>query len=275
MSVVQSVFQVLSIITAIFVRFSPLPDFRRIYTAKKVGEVQILPVVTLFTNCVVLVWYGYLSDDIFPLLATAVLGLVTCSGFTSIFYYYTDDRRAVHKILLWALLFIVLVCAYGTLGVCGLTGQSDHSVGTAFGAISIVTSVALCGSPLATIRRVVRAKSTASMPFTLSLANFTNGAVWIVYSVMIKDIWVFIPNVMGFVLSSIQMVIYVIYPSTSAEDLQPETAVIYPALDHEASISVIIATPGKEKLDRKDSLDYVAIRSPSMRCLSSVSIERH
>ncbi|KAG6623931.1 MtN3-like protein [Phytophthora cinnamomi] len=274
MSAAQSVFQVLSIVTAVFVRFSPFPDFRRIHTAKKVGEVQVLPVVTLFTNCVVLVWYGYLSDDIFPLLATAVLGLITCSGFTFVFYYYTDDRRAVHRILLRALLFIVLVCAYGTLGVCGLTGQSDDSVGTAFGAISIVTSVVLCGSPLATIRRVVRAKSTASMPFTLSLANFTNGAVWIVYSVMIKDIWVFIPNVMGFVLSSIQMAVYAIYPSSSGSDLQPETAVVYPASDDEASLSIILATPGKDKLDRKDSLDFIAIRSPSTRCLSSVSIDR-
>ncbi|EGZ08362.1 hypothetical protein PHYSODRAFT_254062 [Phytophthora sojae] len=275
MSAVQSVFQVLSIATAVFVRFSPLPDFRRIYAAKKVGEVQILPVVTLITNCVVLVWYGYLSDDIFPLLATAVLGLITCSGFTLVFYYYTDDRQAVHRILLWALLFIVLVCVYGALGVYGLTGQSDDSVGTAFGAISIVTSVALCGSPLATTRRVVREKSTASMPFTLSLAKFTNGAVWIVYSVMIKDIWVFIPNVMGFVLSSVQMAIYVIYPSAGEGELQPETAVVYPASDDEASFSIVITTPGKEKIDRKDSLEFVAIRSPSTRCLSSVSIERH
>jgi solute carrier family 50 protein (sugar transporter) len=273
MSVVQTVFQVLSIVTAIFVRLSPFPDFQRVYRAKAVGEVQILPVVTLFTNCVVLVWYGYLSDDIFPLLSTAVLGLVTCSGFTSVYYFFTDDRREVIRILLWALLFIALVCAYGVLGVSGLTGQSGHSAGTAFGAISIVTSVALCGSPLATIRRVVRAKSTASMPFTLSLANFTNGAVWIVYSVMIKDIWVFIPNVMGFVLSSIQMAIYIIYPSRSDAAAQPETAVVFPtsAVD-ETPLSVLVTTVGKDKPDRKDSFEYTAIHSPSTR---SVSKERH
>ncbi|GMF57526.1 unnamed protein product [Phytophthora fragariaefolia] len=378
MGALEATFQVLTVISSIFVRVAPWPDFQRVYKAKSTGEVQILPVVMLFTNCVVLVWYGYLSENIFPLFVTAMMGLATCGGFIAVFYRYADDKRSVLRVCAVALAVIVLVCLYGTIGVAGVTGQSKSSLATAMGAISIGTSIGLYGSPLATIRRVVcnkstasmpftlclanffnsvcwvvyaviildvwvllpnafgcvlttiqlilyviyptatstetqlqsvmidhpgtiseyereatlsviistqenerngrkivRTKSTASMPFTLSLANFTNGAVWIVYSVMIKDIWVFIPNVMGFVLSSIQMAIYAIYPSTSDSDLQLETVVVCPSLNHKSSLSITIATPSKDKLEHQDSLDFEAIRSPPTRCLSSAPIDYH
>ncbi|KAE9055961.1 hypothetical protein PF010_g31946, partial [Phytophthora fragariae] len=162
------------------------------------------PVVMLFTNCVVLVWYGYLSEDIFPLFVTAIMGLVTCAGFIAVFYRYTDDKRSVHRICAAALAVIVIVCIYGTLGVAGVTDQSKSSLATAMGAISIATSIGLYGSPLATIRRVIRSKSTASMPFTLCLANFSNSVCWVVYAVIVVDVWVLIPNVFGCVLTTIQ-----------------------------------------------------------------------
>ncbi|KAG7394072.1 hypothetical protein PHYBOEH_005865 [Phytophthora boehmeriae] len=165
MGTVETIFQVLTIISSIFVRLSPYPDFQRVYKAKNTGEVQILPVVMLFTNCIVLCWYGYLSENIFPLLLTAIMGLITCGGFIAVFYHYTDNRKAVHLVCAVALTAILLVCVYGVIGVLGVTGQSKLSMATAMGAISIGTSIGLYGSPLARIRRVVKTRSTASMLF--------------------------------------------------------------------------------------------------------------
>ncbi|KAE9069001.1 hypothetical protein PF006_g29673, partial [Phytophthora fragariae] len=239
------------------------------------------PVVMLFTNCVVLVWYGYLSEDIFPLFVTAIMGLVTCAGFIAVFYRYTDDKRSVHRICAAALAVIVIVCIYGTLGVAGVTDQSKSSLATAMGAISIATSIGLYGSPLATIRRVIRSKSTASMPFTLCLANFSNSVCWVVYAVIVVDVWVLIPNVFGCVLTTIQLALYVIYPTSKSTETQLESVTIGPITDyeHEASISVVITTNTQEgqalarksSFDRQDSFDFVAIRSPMTRQLSSIS----
>eukprot|EP00644_Phytophthora_capsici_P006555 jgi/Phyca11/48230/gw1.36.327.1 len=211
MGAMEATFQVLTVISSIFVRFAPWPDFQRVYNAQTTGEVQILPVVMLFTNCVVLVWYGYLSENIFPLFVTAIMGLVTCGGFIAVFYRYTDDKRSVHRICASAFAVIILVCLYGVLGVEGVTRQSKSSLATAMGAISIGTSIGLYGSPLATIRRVLRTKSTASMPFTLCLANFFNSVCWVVYAVIIVDVWVLLPNAFGCVLTAIQLVLYVVY----------------------------------------------------------------
>ncbi|GMF14844.1 unnamed protein product [Phytophthora lilii] len=284
MGAVEATFQVLTVISSIFVRVAPWPDFQRVYQAKTTGEVQILPVVMLFTNCVVLVWYGYLSEDIFPLFVTAIMGLVTCAGFIAVFYRYTDDKRSVHRICLMAVAVIVLVCLYGVLGVVGVTGQSKSSLATAMGAISIGTSIGLYGSPLATIRRIVRTKSTATMPFTLCLANFFNSVCWVVYAIIIVDVWVLLPNAFGCVLTTIQLILYVIYPTSKTTETQLESVMIdHPGAmteyEREASLSIITNTNTQEgdrlgrksSIDRKDSLDFVAIRSPLSRQLSAVS----
>ncbi|KAG3115757.1 hypothetical protein PI124_g8356 [Phytophthora idaei] len=197
MGALEATFQVLTVISCIFVRFAPWPDFQCVYKAKTTGEMQILPVVMLFTNCVVLV---------------SICGV--------------------------AFAVIMLVYLYGAIGVAGLTKQSKSSMATAIGAISISTSIGLYGSPLATTRRVIRTKSTASMPFTLCLANFFNS-----------------------------LILYVVYPT------QLQSVMI----DHpdEASISIVFNTQEADRLgqkssvDLKASLDFVAIRSPVMRQLSS------
>jgi solute carrier family 50 protein (sugar transporter) len=284
MGALEATFQVLTVISSIFVRVAPWPDFRRVYKAKTTGEVQILPVVMLFTNCVVLVWYGYLSENIFPLVVTAVMGLVTCAGFVAVFYRFTDDKRSVHRICITSVVVIVLVCIYGAIGVAGVTGQSKSSMATAMGAISIGTSIGLYGSPLATIRRVVRQKSTASMPFTLCLANFLNSVCWVVYAILIVDVWVLLPNAFGCVLTTIQLVLYVIYPASKATETQLQAVMIDHAgaltdYEREASLSIVVDTHPQEgdrlarksNLSRKDSLDFVAIRSPVTQQWPAVS----
>ncbi|KAG2819178.1 hypothetical protein PC112_g12289 [Phytophthora cactorum] len=55
MGALEATFQVLTVISCIFVRSAPWPDFQCVYKAKTTGEMQILPVVMLFTNCVMLV----------------------------------------------------------------------------------------------------------------------------------------------------------------------------------------------------------------------------
>ncbi|OWZ16527.1 hypothetical protein PHMEG_0009668 [Phytophthora megakarya] len=184
----------------------------------------------LFTNCVVLVWYGYLSEDIFPLFVTAIMGLVTCGGFIAIFYRYTDDKRSVHRICTAAFVVIVLVCLYGAIGVEGVTGQSKAT------------------------------KSTASMPFTLCLANFFNSVCWVVYAIINVDIWVLLPNALGCVLTVIQLVLYVVYPrSKQIDSLTIEHLGTVTDYEREASLSIVFSTTLKYNTSSKMSGHEIAV----------------
>ncbi|CAI5708352.1 unnamed protein product [Peronospora destructor] len=263
MGYLEATFQVLTVSSSIMVRLSPWPDFQRIYKTKNTGEVQILPVVMLFANCVVLGWFGYLSENIFPLFVTAVFGLVTCGGFIAVFYRYTDDKRSAHKIGAVALAVIILVCLYGAIGLAGFTGQSKSSMATAMGAFSVATSIGLYSSPLATIKRVVRSKSTASMPFTLCLANFFSSVCWTVYAILIMDVWILLPNIVGCVLTMIQLALYIIYPTSKAAETQLEVVIIDHSgvtTEHERKIAL------PSVLDTDETLQVVSGRKSSIGC---------
>ncbi|PPS20439.1 hypothetical protein GOBAR_AA00123 [Gossypium barbadense] len=77
---------------------------------------------------------------------------------------------------------------------------------------------------------VVKTKSVEYMPFLLSLLLFLNAGVWSVYAVLVKDIYIGVPNAVGLFLGSAQLILYVIYknkpvstnPSEAIEEEEEE-----------------------------------------------------
>ncbi|KAF2551120.1 hypothetical protein F2Q68_00037003 [Brassica cretica] len=49
------------------------------------------------------------------------------------------------------------------------------------------------------------------MPFWLSFFLFLNGAIWAVYASLQHDVFLLVPNGVGFVFGTIQLILYGIY----------------------------------------------------------------
>ncbi|KAI3896825.1 hypothetical protein MKX03_028331, partial [Papaver bracteatum] len=64
-------------------------------------------------------------------------------------------------------------------------------------------------------KNVIATKSVQYMPFMLTFFLFLNGGIWSVYSVLVNDFFIGVPNVIGFVLGSVQLIMYVIYNNKS------------------------------------------------------------
>ncbi|KAI3896826.1 hypothetical protein MKX03_028332 [Papaver bracteatum] len=64
-------------------------------------------------------------------------------------------------------------------------------------------------------KNVVVTKSVEYMPFMLTFFLFLNGGIWSVYSLLIKDFFIGVPNAIGFVLGSVQLIMYIIYNNKS------------------------------------------------------------
>ena len=80
------------------------------------------------------------------------------------------------------------------------------------GIIGDILSILLMASPLSTLSKVINEKSTKSMPFYTSLSSWLNGLSWTLYGVIVaKDIMLYIPSSIGFLLATIQLILYVIY----------------------------------------------------------------
>ena len=80
-------------------------------------------------------------------------------------------------------------------------------------------SVLYCAAPLASVVTVVRSRSTESLPFYLILATIAMTGSWTLYGFIIKDMFVILPNLLGCLIASGQLLLFVIYKSSN---IKPE-----------------------------------------------------
>ena len=80
-------------------------------------------------------------------------------------------------------------------------------------------SVLYCAAPLASIFTVVRSKSTECLPFYLILATIAMTGSWTLYGFIIEDMFVILPNLLGCLIASGQLLLFVIYKSSN---IKPE-----------------------------------------------------
>ena len=60
-------------------------------------------------------------------------------------------------------------------------------------------------APLSTLAKVVRQKSSASINAPLSFMSVVNGGLWTSYGLAVSDGYIWVPNFVGVVLSSVQL----------------------------------------------------------------------
>ncbi|EGZ24765.1 hypothetical protein PHYSODRAFT_420141, partial [Phytophthora sojae] len=197
MSTFELVLRVLTTATAILVSIAPLPDFWRIHKSRTTGEVSILPVVMLFSNCCAWVIYSYVVNNIFPLFAVTLFGIATSIVFISIYYRWTKDRLHVVKLCAIALALLAAYTLYYILAANGVTNQSDAAIEKTLGFIAIAFNLVLYASPLETMKKVVQTKNASSMPISMSSIFLVNAVLWVVFAAATGDMFVLVPNTIG------------------------------------------------------------------------------
>ncbi len=80
------------------------------------------------------------------------------------------------------------------------------------GVLAIICAILVYASPLATLGIVLTEQSTRSMPFPTSIAEFLTAFAWALYGgVVARDLTILVPSILGIVLASAQLLMYVIY----------------------------------------------------------------
>ena len=254
--------RVLTTITTIMLRISLIPDFNRWRKKRNTGDMSVMPCVLLHTSCYALMYYAYAIDDMVPLFATSVLGVLVGGILAYYFYRWTDYKRATMKIFIGSFVVSVSVTIYGTLGIAGKTGQSQDAVKTTLGFITVATTIVLYASPMATIVNVFRTKTASSMPFTMGLVVLFNSFCWGFYGALLGNAFILAPNIVGFTLGLVQLSLTFIFPSDARKDIPVVTC------RNVQARSVVLLSPLQDgecdrQLSSVDSRGYVAVLSPT------------
>uniref|UniRef100_A0A803LWM9 Retrotransposon Copia-like N-terminal domain-containing protein n=1 Tax=Chenopodium quinoa TaxID=63459 RepID=A0A803LWM9_CHEQI len=179
-------------ITALFLFLSPLPTFIGIHKKKTVGQYSSVPYLATFVNCMLWVVYGL------PFIHPNSILVVTINGagffieliYLILFVIYSDKKNKL-KIVLIAIVEIIIVGIMTAL-VLGLTHTTKRR-SSIVGMIAIVCNIMMYASPLSVMKLVITTKSVEYMPFSLSIASFTNGIAWTVYALFPLDPYIASP----------------------------------------------------------------------------------
>uniref|UniRef100_A0A0D3EL61 Bidirectional sugar transporter SWEET n=1 Tax=Oryza barthii TaxID=65489 RepID=A0A0D3EL61_9ORYZ len=80
--------------------------------------------------------------------------------------------------------------------------------------IGLVASISMYSSPM---KQVITTKSVEFMPFYLSLFSFLSSALWMIYGLLGKDLFIASPNFIGCPMGILQLVLYCIYRKSHKE----------------------------------------------------------
>ncbi|XP_062215643.1 bidirectional sugar transporter SWEET16-like [Phragmites australis] len=199
---------ILGNVISILVFASPIGTFRRIVRNKGTEDFRWLPYVTTLLSTSLWTFYGLLKPGGLLVVTVNGAGAALEAVYVTLYLAYAPRETkakmaklvlAVNVGFLAAVVVVVLVSLHG--------GVRLFAVGLLCAALTI----GMYAAPLGAMRTVVKTRSVEYMPFSLSFFLFLNGGVWSVYSVLVKDYFIGIPNAIGCVLGAAQLVLYMAY----------------------------------------------------------------
>lgn len=226
MSALVSVLAALGTAGGIGMALSPLPTMKTIVSTKSIGEYSVFPYVVTFCQCGLWMTYATLTPGKGALIPVNVFIFCIELAYVGIFLKYaTPDVR--HK--LW-----------GTIGyVCGLTAGAiilaliTPATSAFVGFFAVISNIIMYAAPLGVVKTVIETRSVQYMPFLLSLAGTISSFIWTCWALAARDPFVLLPNVLGFVLGVIQLVVYFKFKnadSAAASYYSPNAIVAEPVL---------------------------------------------
>ncbi|KZC12210.1 Sugar transporter SWEET1, partial [Dufourea novaeangliae] len=157
--------------------------------------------------CILMLRYALILRDP-AMINVNVFGLLTNIAYMAVYYYYsphtTDTLALIGKVAAFVMVFL----AYAQL-------ESPEKVEYRFGLIVTILLFLLIGSPLIHLGEIIRTKNTDMLPFPLIFMGTLVSFQWLLYGLIINNVFVIFQNVVGFLLNVMQLSLFVIFPSKS------------------------------------------------------------
>ncbi|PRQ16907.1 putative SWEET sugar transporter [Rosa chinensis] len=241
-------FGILGNIVSFIVFLAPVPTFFRVYKKKSTEGFQSVPYVFALFSATIWIYYASLKSDEMLLITINGFGCVIETIYIAMYITFAPKQARVKyqtlsppprpppppppppiKLLLingvMELIFVVIKLQVNTLrllllvnfgGFCLILllshflAQGPTRV-KVLGWVCVAFSVSVFAAPLSIMRLVIRTKSVEFMPFSLSFFLTLSAIMWLFYGLLLKDLYVAAPNILGFSFGVAQMILYAIY----------------------------------------------------------------
>ncbi|KAG8262045.1 hypothetical protein J6590_061097 [Homalodisca vitripennis] len=234
-------------VTTIGQFLSPLFVCKKIVKNGSAKGMDPMPFIGGMAMSVLFLQYGIIIDDP-AMIPVNIFGFVLNVAYSICFYMYTTEKieflssvgkvSAVTTVLvgytLWEKQNLVEQSRTGRLrsrrskilsSVGKVSAVTAVLVGYAlwekqdlvefrFGMIVTVLMLALIGAPLFSLGEIIKNKSTESLPFPMIAAGTVVSTLWLLYAIIIENVFMQVQNIVALLLCLIQLSLFVIYPST-------------------------------------------------------------
>ncbi|KAE8651732.1 bidirectional sugar transporter NEC1 [Cucumis sativus] len=213
----QFIFGLLGNIISFMVFLAPVPTFWTVYKKKTSEGFQCIPYVVALMSAMLLLYYAVLKTNAYLLISINSFGCVIELIYIALYFYYAPKKL---KIFTLKLLMILNLGSYGVMVGGTMLILHGNKRTHAVGWICAAFNLAVFASPLAIMKRVITTKSVEYMPFSLSFFLTLSATMWFFYGFFIKDLFIALPNIVGFLLGMVQMIMYMIYKDRKGNSLE-------------------------------------------------------
>lgn len=236
-------FGLLGNLISFIVFLAPLPTFIRICKKKSTEGFQSVPYVVALFSAMLWLYYASFKPDETLLITINSVGCVIEIVYIAIFVAF-----APKQIRISTLRFVLLLNFGGFCIILLVTHFLVHGSNRVkvLGWICVAFSISVFAAPLSIMRLVIRTKSVEFMPFSLSFFLTLSAITWLLYGVLLKDIYIALPNVPGFIFGIAQMILYIIY--NKQEIAEEMTA---------AAANAAATNSDKEKQDSVEAIEVI------------------
>ncbi|KAI3770533.1 hypothetical protein L6452_01669 [Arctium lappa] len=206
---------------------SPIGTFKRVVKTKSTEDYKGIPYITTLLSTSLWTFYGLMKPGGLLVVTVNAVGSGLQLIYVVLFLIYAPKRKRMQSLKLVAVLNIGFFGVVVAVTLGAFHGDKRLLIS---GIICAGLTIGMYVSPLSAMRIVIKTQSVEYMPFFLSFFQFLNGGVWAAYSLLVKDIFIGVPNGIGFVLGSIQLILYARYKNKSStknlkEEMEEEGSV--------------------------------------------------
>ncbi|CAN7132169.1 unnamed protein product [Brassica rapa subsp. narinosa] len=193
----------------IYIQKKKRETFWKIVKRKSTEEYKSLPYICTLLGSSLWTYYGIVTPGEYLVSTVNGFGALVEIIYVSLFVLYAPRHLKLHTIVVVSMLNVLFPIA--AIAATRSAFKDEKTRSQSMGFICAGLNIIMYGSPLSAMKTVVTTKSVKYMPFWLSFFLFLNGAIWTVYASLQHDVFLLVPNGVGFVFGTMQLILYGIY----------------------------------------------------------------